>query len=238
MGTPERDWHEPGPQGECGLVCARTATAIFPAPGFSAKVALMRSLPDFRLGDRPRGRSPWLGARRGFTLIELMVVVLIMGILAAVGLSSFVQHTAHAKNTQALAVCRSIGVAQERYRTLNGVYLDVSGARTLNNPYPVADPGEVEYHFWGQTGHPTFLNWLELAPEVPVYVQYSFAVAAGLPGEAFPALGVAQAPAWPAAVNDPWYVIKAIGDLDGDNENAFIIMTSFGDRIYQESIGE
>lgn len=173
--------------------------------------------------------------RRAFTLIELLVVVVIMGILAAVGLSSFVQHTAQAKNTQALAVCRSIGVAQERYRTLNGVYLDVSG--NLDALYPTNDPGKTAYHFWGQGG-PTSLNWIELAPEVPVYVQYSFAVVAGLPGDGYPALGVSEAPTWPATVNDPWYVIKAVGDLDGDNDNSFIIMSSFSDRIYQESIGE
>jgi hypothetical protein len=39
-------------------------------------------------------------------------------------------------------------------------------------------------------------------------------------------------------VNDPWYVIRAVGDLDGDDDNSFIIMTSFSDRIYQENIGD
>lgn len=198
----------------------------------------MRQVPDPRRQKRAAERHFPRGKRRGFTLIELMVVVLIMGILAAVGLSSFVQHTAYARNTQALAVCRSIGVAQERYRTLNGVYLNVSGDGTFNAPYPVANPGKLEYHFWGHDTHPTYLNWLDLAPEVPVYVQYSFGVVAGLPGGGFPALDVAQAPTWPATVSDPWYVIQAVGDLDGDDDNAYIVMSSFSDRIYQESTGE
>jgi prepilin-type N-terminal cleavage/methylation domain-containing protein len=187
--------------------------------------------------------APSFGRRgaRGFTLIELMVVVLIMGILAAIGLSSFVRHIALSKNTQALAVCRSIGVAQERYRTLNGVYLDVSQGN-LNNLYPVADPGLNHYHFWGRPAQATYANWVDLAPEVPVYVRYSYAVVAGLPNGAaavaWPALGVSQAPVWPVTVNDPWYVIRAVGDLDGDDDNSFIIMTSFSDRIYQENIGD
>lgn len=178
-----------------------------------------------------------LGGNRAFTLIELMVVVLIMGILAAVGGASFVQHTGQVKATQALAVCRSIGVAQERYRTLNGRYLDVSG--DLGELYPTADPGELSYHFWGRDTETTYANWLELAPEVPVYVRYSYAVVAGLPnGGAWPALGVSETPVWPATVNDPWYIVKAVGDLDGDNDNSYIIMSSFSDRVYMEAVGE
>lgn len=216
--------------------CAGFGRAIFPGLGFGAKVLRMGAATGFQRDEGVLGRASACKPRRGFTLIELMVVVLIMGILAAVGVSSFVQHTAQAKNTQALAVCRSIGVAQERYRTLNGVYLDVSG--DLNTLYPTADPDDTVHHFWGRDSDATYLNWLELAPEVPVYVRYSYAVVAGLPGDGFPALGVAQPPAWPVTVNDPWYVIQAVGDLDGDNDNAFIIMSSFSDRIYQQSIGE
>lgn len=177
-----------------------------------------------------------LRAVRGFTLAELMVVVLIMGVLAAVGISSFWQHHLRSKNTQAIAVCRSIGAAQENYLALNNEYLNVSG--NLNTNYPTTVPGQQLVEFWGQTGQPTFANWVDLAPVVPVYTRYAFATVSGLPGDPWPALGTtAAAPVWPVT-NEPWYIVRGVGDLDGDGTNNIIILTSFNDRIYQENIGE
>ncbi len=197
-----------------------------------------RSTPVSRTRERVRVAAQRI--ERGFTLLELMVVVLIMGILAVIGLSSFTEHSARAKTTKTLAACRSIGVAQERYKTLNAQYLDVSQGN-LSVLYPTANPGEIEYHFWGQVSAvppAIYQNWLALAPEMPTAVSFGFATVAGLPGTGWPALGTAQAPVWPATVNDPWYIVRALGDLDGDDNNSVIIMSSFSDRVYIENLGE
>jgi general secretion pathway protein G len=90
-------------------------------------------------------------ARRGFTLIELVVVVLVMGILAAVAAPRMFDTASNAKvnsTRQSLMVVRD---AIELYKAQNGTYPGQSGSGTalqtdlkpfLKGPFPKASvPG-------------------------------------------------------------------------------------------------
>src|SRR5512134_1137543 len=61
-------------------------------------------------------------ARRGFTLIELMIVVAIIALLATVALPSYLDHVRKTRRADAIARISQIQQAQERFRANNAQY--------------------------------------------------------------------------------------------------------------------
>ena len=89
-------------------------------------------------------RNPYRGstrsARRGFTLIELMIVVAIVAILAAIAYPSYQDSILKGRRAEARTAMLELMQQQERYMTQRGTYLAFSNAAGVTNPAPPDNP--------------------------------------------------------------------------------------------------
>jgi type IV pilus assembly protein PilA len=72
-------------------------------------------------------------AQKGFTLIELMIVVAIIGILAAVALPAYQDYVARAQASEALVISQAAKVSITEYHQANGAYPTASTTPSLTD---------------------------------------------------------------------------------------------------------
>jgi prepilin-type N-terminal cleavage/methylation domain-containing protein len=74
--------------------------------------------------------------QRGFTLVELAVVIVIIGVLAAFGVPKFLNSVEKSKAAEAFNYLSAIQGSQERYLAQNGVYAGAITSLDITLPAP------------------------------------------------------------------------------------------------------
>ncbi len=165
----------------------------------------------------------------GFTLVEVMIVVVIIGILAAIAAITFTQYVRRAKVSEAFAILGEIRAKQEAYRAEFSRYADVSGSRSLDAGFHPASAPTGQKMPWGDP--PTAWKHLGVHPDGPVYMCYT--TAAGLPGETLSGSG-----APPVVTTDHWWAARARGDLDNDGTLSLYDVTNRINTVIITNEGE
>ena len=189
-----------------------------------------------------------IGAARrqlGFTLIELMIVVAIVGVLAALGIVSYRKIVLAAHTTEATHMVQSIRTAEESYHAEAQVYLAtmttsaLSGCLTTpTGLYPNSTPSNA-VTVWAPTGtcgsSPSNACFASLPVHTDGPVSYGYGTAAGSAGVdmgtmAVP-VGAAISPGAPAT---DWYWVAAVGNPANNSAGPYsvVVGNSLASQLY------
>ncbi len=136
-------------------------------------------------------------SEKGFTLIELMIVVAIIGILAAIAIPNFIRFQLKSKSSEGKVNLAAIRTAEEGYMAEFGTYVGAVAS-------PAAVPGATKAAFLNVAGAGTGFDQLGWSPEGKVYFQYGVVIDAA--NAAFAASAAANIDS--AGANQGWAYIK------------------------------
>jgi prepilin-type N-terminal cleavage/methylation domain-containing protein len=161
----------------------------------------------------------------GMTLVELMIVVVIIGILAAISVVSYRKYIAHARLSEATAMLAEFSAKEQIYFLENGQYAEAHANGGSHTP---SSTTEANSDFWPISPsdstfdsartpvavNPLPTSWRALGVR-PRWNQLfcTYLVNAGASGSPRP--GTVGPTLWAAAPNVPWFYALAACNLAG-----------------------
>lgn len=174
---------------------------------------------------------------RGMTLVEVMIVVVIVGVLSALGIYGVSRYIRSAQATEAYGVINAIRGAQDVYRQDTMKYLDVSEG-SYNNTHPAGPPGAFKTS-WSGGSSVAATRFRELGVELDTATYYVFACVAIAAGSGVPAPPTSkQNFGFPQQASEPMYVVVAKANIDGDSTYSYMLTHNLTNEVYVENEGE
>ena len=147
----------------------------------------------------------------GFTLLELMIAVAIVGVLAAVAMFTYTRYVRKARSSEVPAMFAEFRLRQEQFHAENGTYLSTGADETdlhpaapsgPDNPNPIA---------------PIPATWAQLRINTDKAVLYCAYTNIAGPGGGGTIGAIANSFGMTAAPASNWFYMIAQCDLDGDS---------------------
>lgn len=195
--------------------------------------------------------------RRAFTLVEVAVAVVIIGILAVIAVVAYRRKIAATRVTEATNMITSIRGGQEAHKAENGVYANVSNS--ITSYYPAATPG-AKVTQWGAPcsncagGDPNGWDKINVHADGPVI--FGYATTAGIGGGGAAAMMASSSGGGPPTIGeteidtaiqsqstvigptDPMFIALAEADTNEDGKKCHVLGLSHSNHIVVTNEGD